>query len=187
MKPAFTFVTSNEHKVATATAMCREYGIKFERRNIDLVEIQADDGESIAIGKVRQAFEEFKRPVVITDDNWFITGLNGFPGPYMKYVNKWFRPEDFIRLTKDLEDRRIVMRQIIAYKDSDCEEIFSEDIEGTLLKEVRGESKIPHFTVISFDGGRSSVAEAELKSQTTAVAEKANAWHKLCDWLQSRD
>lgn len=186
MKQRFAFVTSNDHKAATAKVMCDRYGIGFSRENIDLVEVQADEGEIIARGKVEQAFFTFKKPVVITDDNWLIPGLNGFPGPYMKYINQWFTPDDFLRLTRDLEDRRIIMRQIIAYKDSDNEKIFSVDIEGTLLKEARGSSEIPHFAVISFDGGKTSVAESETGSGVTAVSEKPNAWHGLCEWLQAQ-
>lgn len=186
MEPRFTFVTSNDHKVATALVVCGEMDIHFKRENIDLTEIQSDDGATVARHKAEQAYEHFLQPVVITDDNWLIPGLNGFPGPYMKYVNQWFKPEDFIRLTKDLEDRRMIMRHIIVYKDRDNEKLFSVDIEGTMLKEARGSSLIPHFAVVSFDGGQHSVAEAESKdTSTTAVAQRANAWHDLCDWLQN--
>lgn len=176
----FIFVTSNDHKVKTAEVVCAQLGVIFKREHMDLIEIQSDSGEEIAKHKVEQAFTKFHAPVAVTDDSWEIPGLRGFP--YMRYINKWFEPKDFIRLTSDLEDRRMIMRHIIAYKDGQNEKVFAEDIEAVLLKEVRGNSIIPHFAVISFDGGKHSVAEAEADGQT-AISDLPNAWHLLCSWL----
>ncbi len=178
----FTFVTSNSHKILTARTVCEPLGMTFRHKHMDLVEIQAD-GEAIALDKARQAYEALREPVVITDDSWIIHGLNGFPGPYMKYVNQWFEPEDFVRLTRHLDDRRMTMRQIIAYKDTDVEKLFVADIDGVLLKGPRGKSVIPHFAVVSFDGGKHSVAEEEDGGKRSAVAARTNAWHELCEWL----
>lgn len=75
------------------------------------------------------------------------------------------------------------MRHVIAYKDKDSEKLFTADIEALLLKEVRGKSVIPHFAVISFDGGKHSAAEAE-DTALMAISQKPNAWHQLCEWLQ---
>jgi XTP/dITP diphosphohydrolase len=185
MMADFTFVTSNEHKVLTATAVCQQFGLSFDRQNIDLVEIQAEKGEVIAIDKALQAYETFKRPVAITDDSWIIPGLGGFPGPYMKYINQWFKPADFLRLTKDLEDRSLIMHHIIAYRDEKEEKLFSVEIPAVLLKEIRGESTIPHFTVISLDGGKQSVAEAEAAG-SSAFSDLPNAWHEFCAWFTKR-
>jgi XTP/dITP diphosphohydrolase len=182
----FTFVTSNEHKVLTAKAVCDKYGLGFDRQNIDLVEIQADNGEVIAIDKALQAYETFRRPVAITDDSWIIPGLGGFPGPFMKYINQWFQPDDFIRLTKDLADRSLLMRHIIVYRDEKEEKVFSADIPAVLLKEARGDSKIPHFSVISLDGGKHSVAEAEAAGGKSAFTDTPNAWHDFCEWFANR-
>lgn len=179
----FTFVTSNEHKVITARTVCGQFGLAFDWRKMDLEEIQAESGEPIAEHKVRQAFETCQSPVVVTDDNWSIPGLKGFPGPYMRYINKWLAPEDFLNLTRGLKDRRIIMKHIIAYKDERAEKVFLAEIEGVLLPEARGESIIPHFTVISFDGGQHSVAEVE-NEDYTALSELPNAWHQLGEWLR---
>jgi XTP/dITP diphosphohydrolase len=180
----FLFVTSNEHKVLTAKAVCNRYGFSFERKNLDFIEIQSDKGEEIAIQKVQDAYQAFKEPVAITDDSWHIPGLRGFPGPYMKYINQWFKADDFLRLTSQLTDRRIIMEHIIVYKDDKVERVFKADISGTLLKESRGKSTIPHFSVISFDGGKKSVAETEL-SGVTDISKHINAWDYFCKWLGS--
>jgi XTP/dITP diphosphohydrolase len=180
----FTFVTSNDHKVRTAQTVCRDFGLTLERKNMDLLEIQSDSGEEIARFKVEQAYQAVQAPVAVTDDNWLIPGLNGFPGPYMKYINQWLKPEDFLNLTRSLEDRRIIMRHIIAYKDNFREKLFSVDIEAIILKQIQGSSVIPHFAVISFDGGGESAAEAETTG-TSVVANRPNAWHEFCSWFNN--
>ena len=182
--PGFTFVTSNDHKVKTAEAVCGPANITFDHKRIDLLEIQAADGEEVARHKVQQAFEACNSPVVVTDDNWNIPALRGFPGPYMRYVNQWFEPEDFVNLTRGLADRQIIMRHILAYKDANKEKIFAVDIPATMLKEPRGESLITHFKVISLDDGKSSAAEAEADG-SSVIASQANAWHDFCDWFQN--
>jgi XTP/dITP diphosphohydrolase len=180
----FTFVTSNNHKLLTAKTVCGQFGIAFDHQATDIVEIQADDGAVIALDKARQAFELVKGPVAVTDDNWAIPALNGFPGPYMRYMNQWLTPADWLNLTRDLEDRRINMRHVIAYKDRQAEKIFSVEIKMKLLKEVRGTSPIDHFAIISADGIH-SVAETESNSGKTVFSDQPNAWHQLCDWLKS--
>lgn len=181
----FTFVTSNDHKVKTARTTCREMGVTFVHKHLDLQEIQAEDGQAIARHKADQAFETFKRPVVVTDDNWSIPGVGGFPGPYMRYVNQWFKPDDFLRLTRDLTDRRMIMSHILAYKDKRTEKVFAVDIPATILKKARGNSPITHFLILSLDGGRTSIAEAEANGDS-AIAAQANAWHDFCAWLVNR-
>lgn len=167
----------------TARAVCAEFGLKFDHKKLDLLEIQSDDTDAIARHKAAQAFEACNSAVVVTDDSWAIPGLRGFPGPYMRYINKWFRPRDFLNLTASLQDRRIIMKHVIAYKSARTERIFTAEIEGVLLREAAGSSIIPHFAVISFDGGQHSVAEVE-NDDFTALSELPNAWHQLGQWLK---
>lgn len=181
----FTFVTSNDHKAEVARIICDQFNVTFQRKHLDLVEIQDDDGAMIAKQKVQQAYKIAKSPTVITDSSWLIPGLKGFPGPYMKQINHWFTSEDFLRLTAQLKNRRITYRQILAYKDQQTEKLFSVDIEGLLLKEVRGQSVFPTFSVISFDNGHKSLAEADTEG-SPAAAQHHTAWHELCRWLTNR-
>ena len=176
------FVTTNDHKLLAATEVCSQFGIKLIRHNLELQEIQADNGEAIALHKVRQAYDKLISPVVITDDSWLIPGLNGFPGPYMKYMVDWLSIEDFVRLTSQLKDRRIILRQIIAYQDDRQAKVFSLDIEGVLLTEPRGASPIPHFSITSFDGGAHSAAEL-WSTGSSSISERRTAWHALIAWL----
>ena len=181
----FTFVTSNDIKVQAATVVCNEFGFKFDRHVIDFVEIQSSDGQAIARHKAEQAYAELKQPVVVTDDSWLTPDLNGFPGPYMKQVNDWFSTDDWLRLTRDLEDRRMILRQIIVYQDVDGQHVFECELEALLLRESRSTTDIKHFSIISFDGGKHSAAEMSENGES-AIKHLNNSWHDFCEWLKNK-
>lgn len=172
-------------KVAIATETCGRHDVSFARKHVDLIEIQSDSGEVIASHKAEQAYQLIKAPIAITDDSWLIPALGGFPGPYMKYINQWLRPEDILRIMYGLTDRRIILRQIVVYQDKHGQKMFSCDIPGLLLEEARGTASIPLFSVISFDGGKHSAAE-QTRDGYTSIQDHKTAWDDVCEWLKNR-
>jgi len=179
------FVTGNEIKFRLADTVCRRFNVNLEQVALDIPEMQADDGEPVARDKALRAFELLQKPVVVTDDSWIIPGLNGFPGPYMKFMNNWFTPEDWLRLTGSLEDRRIILRQIAVYQDADQQKVFTVDIEGLLLDEIRGQSKYSHNTIFSMDNGEHSDAELDMLGKTGSDHRKT-VWHEVAAWIQEQ-
>ncbi|MEO7364110.1 MAG: non-canonical purine NTP pyrophosphatase [Candidatus Saccharimonadales bacterium] len=183
---AFTFVTSNQLKLAAAEAACKPYSISFDHSSVDFIEIQQYDGEVIARDKAEQAYKLIGQPVVITDDSWLIPGLGGFPGPYMRQINHWLTTDNLLDLTRKLTDRTIILRQVIVYQDSGGQQVFSSDIPGVLLDEARGDCPIMHFKLISFDDGQNSAAEI-VEQGKPVIEHLPNGWHKLCQWLTTNN
>lgn len=181
-----TYVTGNAIKFRQAETACGAFGIKLIQAKLNIEEIQAETGEPIARDKAQKAFEQVNKPVLISDDSWSIPGLRGFPGPYMKYVNDWFTPDDWLRLTTTLKDRRIVLRQIVVYQDASGQRLFSCDIEGTLLTEARGKTPYAHSYITSFDGGRSSSAEHHALGKTPHD-DNRHVWHDFAEWFTEND
>ena len=175
------FSTGNKDKMGTARFVCDQYGIELVPAPLEIIEIQSEHGEDVASHKVSAAYKMLQQPVVVTDDSWLILGLNGFPGPYMKSMNHWFGPSDWENITSHLNDRRILLRQILAYQDGEQQKIFKVDIEGVLLKSVQGKSPHANHTLVSFDG-QNSVAKV-LETQPTAIADRRTAWHDFAEWL----
>ena len=178
------FVTSNSLKFLAASQACREHNITLDQANVDFIEIQSDNGEDIARHKAAAAFAELQSPVVVSDDTWSIPGLGGFPGPYMKSINQWFTPADFLRLTVDLTDRRIILRQEVVFQDATQQKAFAIDTPCLLLKEIRGASIYTHLTVTSVDG-QHSLAEV-IATSGTSLPGALGVWQELCEWLDSK-
>lgn len=179
------FVTGNDVKFHTAQTVGRQFGVEVIQHDLKMLEMQADNGEEVASYKAEQAYSELGQPLVVSDDSWTIPGLQGFPGPYMRYINEWFRPQDWLNLTAPLENREIYLQQVVVYQAENEQRVFATHIAGTLLREIRGESKFPHFTITSFDNGEHSAAEVT-GSGSSSVSHLHNAWHDLFAWLKEK-
>ncbi|PID33029.1 hypothetical protein CR969_02905 [Candidatus Saccharibacteria bacterium] len=132
------FVTGNQYKMIEAEAAFRSYGLDFEIESLDIDEIQHHEPLKITEAKARAAYEILNRPVIVHDSNWSIPALNGFPGGYMKDVDSWFEPGDFIDLMKDKADKSINLLDTIAYFDGKKLKIFVEKIQAEFIDEPRG-------------------------------------------------
>lgn len=179
------FATGNDVKFRSGAAVCRQFGIRLKQLVLDIPEIQAADGEAVARDKALRAYEMTQKPVIISDDSWIVPGLNGFPGPFMKFVAQWLTPEDWLRLTTHLTDRRVILQQIVVYQDQNGQQLFATDIEGILLTEIRSlDSSSSSNSVVSLDGGKTSIAEMAETKATLADIDAHTSWHDLCDWLK---
>jgi inosine/xanthosine triphosphate pyrophosphatase family protein len=181
------FSTGNSDKFHTASTILQELGIELSQAKLDIDEIQSEEGDAIIRDKSAKAYALVGQPVIVTDDSWAIPGLGGFPGPYMKSINTWFKVEDFAHLTGPLEDRRIFLINRLAYNDGHQIKLFHNQREGILLPESRGHSThLSHqFVVMEGDNGLSQ-AEAYSRGIEQNNPQRAFVWKQLAEWLKSQ-
>lgn len=72
---------------------------------MDTPEIQDESVIEIARQSAIWAAKETGKPCIKMDVGFFITTLNGFPGPFIKYVNDWLTQDDFLKLMEGKDDR----------------------------------------------------------------------------------
>ena len=178
------FSTGNESKFLAADKICSKYGVKVIQNSLEIDEIQSEDAEKIVIDKVDKAYDLIKQPVIVSDDSWAIPGLGGFPGPYMKSMNHWFKPQDFINITQHLKDRRIFLDCYLAYKDSTQTKIFHRRREGAILTEPKGKSEFANHLVVSMseDNGL-TIAEIYERGLYGENRDVEKVWHDFIDWF----
>ena len=173
-----------------AQTVCDKFNIKIKQASIDIDEIQGENPVIIVKDKAYRAYKVLSKPVVVSDDSWDIPALNGFPGPYMKSINHWFKPDDFLRLMNGIEDRSIILHQLLAYYDGYTMKVFSNDIHGKIIDEQRGRNdQSPNMTVtvLDHDHGR-TIAEVFEQGQKAVVERyltRPDAWHSFVDWFNS--
>ena len=185
------FATSNQDKLLIAQTVCATFDILVEQANIDIDEIQGENPLAIVEDKAHRAYDRLSKPVVVSDDSWDIPALKGFPGPYMKSINAWFEPQDFLRLMKGVEDRSVIMHQYLAYYDGKTTKIFTNDIRGTIIGESRGKSNYaPNQTVIVLDDDNGKTVAEVFEKGEQAVAERYltrhDAWHEFAEWYETK-
>ncbi|MGH3975221.1 MAG: non-canonical purine NTP pyrophosphatase, partial [Pseudonocardiaceae bacterium] len=125
------FVTSNARKFATAVEHLSPAGIELEQVALDLDEIQADSVASVALHKAQQAFRVLRRPVIIEDSGFYIDELDGFPGPFVKYVIKSLGAGGVARLADFTATRHCHFEGVLVYIDAHgVPRIFTDTGDG---------------------------------------------------------
>ena len=83
------FITGNQKKLDQAREKIQGYPINLIGTKLETPEIQDTNVEIIAGYSAQYAANKLGKPVVKTDAGYYIEALNGFPGPFIKYINQW--------------------------------------------------------------------------------------------------
>lgn len=77
------------------------------------------------------------------DSSFEIEGLDGFPGPFVKFTNQWLKGEGYIRLMRGIENRRAIWHNVLTYADTNgLVKSFSSKTEGSIAMKV-SEHEVP--------------------------------------------
>lgn len=188
---AINFITSNPEKIQIAKVVCGQYkqfNYQIKSINLDIDEIQGEDPVLIVKDKAFKAYQKLNIPLVVSDDSWDIRALNGFPGPYMKSINHWFKAEDLLRLMHGIEDRKVYIYQYLAYYDGKIMKVFKNTFDGQITQAKRGRnSRSPIMEVIELDLDNGKTL-AEIFDEDPEVIikrylENNDVWHKFIAWF----
>ena len=131
------FCTGNKGKLAYLRQALSPYGVSVLQAEIDLIEPQFDTVAEIAEYKAIQAFEKLQKPIVVEDSGLCINALNGFPGPYTKYVSDHLMPEHIAKMMSDEDDRSAYFQAMLIYIDENGQmHKFEETIAASICHDV---------------------------------------------------
>lgn len=129
------FVSTNEGKISEAE---RALGMVLEVARIKLEEIQSFDQEEIVKRKAEYAFERVGKPLIVDDVGLAFTAWNGFPGPFIKYVEDIVGYEKVLKMLQNEVNREVLIRSVIGYHDGRGVHIFTGEVKGVFTTESRG-------------------------------------------------
>lgn len=153
-------VTGNPKKVQVAQFALEKYGLKVEQLAIETPEIQSSNTEEVAKYSVKYAAEEAKKAVIKGDFGMSIEALNGFPGPFVKFINKWFTADKFVKLYKDEANRKAYFIDALGYCEPGKEPVcFVTNTYGTLIDSPRGDNGNMVDSLFIPDGYDKTIAE----------------------------
>ncbi len=179
-----SYVTGNKNKYENARKFFEQYNINVIQQSLSIPEIQGSDSIEIAIKKAEEAWKQLDRPLFINDATWIIPALKGFPGPYMKYINQWFEPIDFVHLMQGKSDRSIILKDVIVYFDDRGPTVFTNEHSGTVLESVApGAYRNPSDAVISLSKTGTSVLEETTKGMFF-IEDEDKVWKEFATWLE---
>lgn len=133
---SLVFLTGNQHKLSE-TKRILSYSI--ENINLDLEEIQGNS-EEIIQHKIDLAYSKIKKPLFVEDVSLEIKAWNGFPGPYIKWLNESIGKESVSKMMQGETNRNAKAVCLIGYRDSKRTYFFRGEIEGKITNTPRGEN-----------------------------------------------
>jgi XTP/dITP diphosphohydrolase len=120
----------------------------------------------------------------VNDSGWYFSGLNGFPGSFMKYINNWFTAENFLDLTRNLSNREVILKQVVVYIDGNHIKVLGHQIKGVLLNEARGHSPRVSDNIIAMSESGLSFGEQNEQDDFKLETEE-KLWEELALHLKS--
>ena len=134
-----TFVTGNWAKILSARQTLEPLGFEVEQVKMEVPELQDDSIEEVAKFSAKWASEKLKCDVLKNDSGLCVDALNGFPGPYSRYVDDTLKEDGILKLLEGVENRKAHFIEVLAYCEYGKEPItFKSITNGTIAKEKSG-------------------------------------------------
>lgn len=120
-EPTIAFVTRNLSKYESAQDVLVKSGILVRLAAVDVPEVQDESVRNVALAKAQSAVALVRPPLLVEDSGFHLDDLNGFPGPYVKYVLATLGVEGLSRLLSGLERRGGYLESVLVYVDAEHE------------------------------------------------------------------
>lgn len=157
MQGRIIFVTSSDDKHREAEAIL---GIPLRREKLDLEEPQSLDVIAVARAKAKAAAAHLGHPVLVEDTALEFAALDGFPGPFIRWLLASAGVAAIPRLLDGFSDRRATARCVALVRDCEREWMGVGVVEGSIVAAPRGRHGFGWDVVFAPDwGGGRTFAE----------------------------
>jgi inosine triphosphate pyrophosphatase len=124
------FITGNNDKFREAKALIPE----LKRLEIDLPEEQSLDPQLVVRKKLEVAKKHRNGPLIVEDTSLYLNGLNGFPGPLIKWLLHAVGNQGIYDLCQKIHDRHAVAKTVIGYDDGQNDiQYFEGEVQGQIV------------------------------------------------------
>ena len=170
------FITSNKEKLKEA----KEFIPEIEIFDINLIEIQSFDPYEIIEHKLKEAQKHHKGKFLVEDTSLYLEGMNGLPGPLIKFFLKSIELDGIIKLTKEFGNKAIA-KCIIGYNNGEEIKYFEGIIKGKIVVS-KGENGFGWDKIFMPEGHFKTFAEMSLEEKNK-ISHRREAFGKLKEYL----
>lgn len=182
------FITTNNFKYQIAESFFGTLGKEFRlvQHAIDTPEIQADSVEEIASQSALWVARATGESSVKMDVGFYIEALNGFPGPFVKYINEWLSQEDIITLMQGKNNRNAYFKDAlaIAYPDGTTK-VFLSKTNGTIAGTVDPDNTKWTMNSLFIPHGHSQTLGSMSDHEQAAFWNNGSTWVQLTEFLSA--
>lgn len=166
MSKSVIFITGNEGKWRTANEILKNYDINLTHQKVETPEIQSIEVDDVAKFSAVYACKKLKTNVFVTDVGYYIEAMNGFPGPFIKYINCWLSSQNLLDLMVNKTNRNMIVKETVAYAEPGKEPvIFSSKFTAQIASTAaRGGSTIDQLMILpGFDKPKGACNPKEIQ------------------------
>jgi len=144
------FVTGNPNK---AKYLADLIGMDIDHHAVELDEIQSMDLKMVTLHKAMHAYGAVGRPVLVEDQGMFLPALDGFPGPFIKFlINNGKNMLNLVKILNGFDDRTAISRTVFVYYDGTEAVYFEGELRGEIATEPKGDGGFGWDPVFKPDG-----------------------------------
>lgn len=135
------FITGNKFKFELAKSKLNlNAGIELEQKKFPCIEIQANTIGEIASYSAKYCADNVNSPCIKNDSGLSIISLDGFPGPYTRYVEEKIKEGGILDLMSNISNRKAEFIEVLAFCEPGKESILFEcKTEGEISTKIMGE------------------------------------------------
>ena len=174
------FVTSNLGKLGEAEAVL---GRTLEHRPLDLEEIQSLDIEEVVRHKGEAAYRQLRIPVLVEDTALELAGLDGFPGPLIRWLLSSVGPSGICHIARCFDDPLATVRCVALATDGRVEIMGTGVVEGRIVSEPRGDGGFGWDSVFAPEGHGGRTYGEMSGEEKNSISHRKRAFEALRDNL----
>lgn len=168
-------VTGNPGKLKELLAIAPAH-LNISAQEAGLHEIQSLDLQEIVEFKLREAYRQIGKPVIVEDVSAELASLNGLPGPFVKFFVQQLGRDALYQIQKVPNDA-VTIRCLAGYFDGQ-ETLFGEGVVRGHITAPRGEHGFGFDSVVVPDGGDRTFAEMTT-DEKNAISHRGQAFRRL--------
>ena len=170
------FITGNLNKLREAQEILE---IQMEQGTAEhLHEIQTNDIRQLVEHKVKEAWREFKCPVLVEDSGLIFSAWNGLPGALVKWFENSVGCEGMLKMLESFENRQAEAVCLTAVYDGEALVIGEGRVSGTIASDIRGSQGFGWDVIFIPDGENRTYAEMS-PEEKNAQSHRRKAFESL--------
>ncbi len=174
---AIIFVTSSKNKFDEVASIIDG----LLKQPLELPELQELDAHNIISAKITAAREKISGDIIVEDTGLYIRGLNGFPGPLVKWMLSSIGTQGIFEIIGKLPSQKAEAKTIIGCARGESVYYFEGKIIGTIVA-PRGDNGFGWDEIFQPEGSNKTFAEMSA-AEKLSMSMRGIAARKLSDFL----
>lgn len=176
------FITGNQNK---ADYLSRQLGVQLDFQKVEIDEIQESDPKRLLDHKLRQAYVNVQRPVLVEDVSLVFNALGNLPGPYIKWFIDGAGAEACCRILDGFSDRSAEAVCTFGFFDGKEMKFFQNRAKGAIAKHPRGENGFGWDPIFINDGYDITRAEMDQETNEKTYAELMKPFKEVREFIET--